>query len=125
MFISYISLRRWPLRRSHEYWQEVLGLTLTMIWRIVDWEWLPTSEDWDTAIEHFTIANDPDGYSDAFWWARRHGCSNISDAVALVVLWVGVFGPQNLRSSITTGPPRLVPNPLVLGDLQHIKTMPH
>ncbi|NLM40252.1 MAG: hypothetical protein GX205_09365 [Firmicutes bacterium] len=113
---------------SHEYWQEVLrlnanydlahrGLGMAAYQR----------EDWDTAIEHFTIANDPDGYSDAFWWARRAWLLKHFSTVlvVLVVLWVGGALVHRVWRSKHPRRARRDWSQIhwFLGDLQHIKTM--
>ncbi len=48
------------------------------------------NEDFQRAMEHFYLAQDASGYSDAFWWSRREWLLNNfgNVIIVLVVIWV-------------------------------------
>lgn len=94
---------------SADYWREVLR-------RNANYDFAQRglgmaayqNEHYHEAIEYFRLAQDADGYSDAFWWVRREWLLNNFGTViiVLVILWLinkltsriwGRTGPRHKR----------------------------
>ncbi len=113
-------------QESEQYWNEVLrrnasydlahrGLGMAAYQR----------EDWETAMTHFELAKDGDGYSDAFWWARRAWLLEHFSTVliVLVILWVSMSIAKRIwRLYHPKQPGRRDWSEIhpFLGDIQHI-----
>lgn len=112
---------------SAEYWREVLrrnsnfdfahrGLGMTAY----------QNERFHEAMEHFYLAQFADGYSDAFWWARRAWLLEHFDTVIIITacLWIGY---QILNRLFFRWRPRRKRDwdqvNRLLGDLVHAKTI--
>lgn len=111
--------------QSAQYWQEVLrrnsnfdfahrGLGMAAY----------QNERFQEAMDHFYLAQFGDGYSDAFWWARRAWLLEHFDTVLIVLagLWLGYQAIKRLFFGHWRKPKRdwYQVNRL-LGDLMHAK----
>lgn len=112
---------------SAKYWEEVLrrnsnfdfahrGLGMAAY----------QNEEFETAMDHFYLAQYADGYSDAFWWARRAWLLNHFDKVLIILAAVWVVYQIVNRVYLRHRPRRKRDwyrvNRL-LGDLMHAKTV--
>ena len=112
---------------SAEYWREVLrrnsnfdfahrGLGMAAY----------QNEEYHEAMKHFYLAQYADGYSDAFWWARRAWLLEHFDTVIMILfcLWIGyqVINRLFLRHRPKKKRDWYQANRL-LGDLMHAKAV--